>query len=312
MSFKIDHGLFLFDFTDHHAVLGVPVDADFKDLRKRYLQIARSLHPDTCSAASQSDKQRASQLLSKLVNPAYEKFSNERNRVEYMVILKEMSKRLGQEASAIQLRSELAKQLNESNNIEHVYKTAIHQLAQKQYKSLDQVLPLIGQISELNLVYLMRQGVSAVQLSSAALVTPSSPGAKTTAPPTSPLEAEESVVEPYLRRAQALMEQNIFAQARVELQDALKLEPNNSHCHSLIGVVYLKQNQFTMAKVHINKALQLDPQDPIALKAKQQLDQLAKTASGQPTTPTNASGSKRSDESKSGGFFGGLFGGKKK
>jgi len=26
--FKIDSGLFQFDFTDHHAVLGVPIDAD--------------------------------------------------------------------------------------------------------------------------------------------------------------------------------------------------------------------------------------------------------------------------------------------
>jgi len=34
--FKIDSGLFQFDFTDHHAVLGVPIDADFKDIRKRY------------------------------------------------------------------------------------------------------------------------------------------------------------------------------------------------------------------------------------------------------------------------------------
>ena len=103
MSYKIDSGLFLFDFTDHHAVLGVPVDADFKEIRKRYLQIARRLHPDTCQAASVVDKQLANSLLSKLVNPAYEKFSIERNRAEYVVLLREMSKRLTQEAASIQL-----------------------------------------------------------------------------------------------------------------------------------------------------------------------------------------------------------------
>jgi len=80
MSFKIDSGLFKFNFTDHHAVLGVPVDAEFKDIRKRYLKIARCLHPDSCSAQSEADKQRANQLLSKLVNPAYENFSQAGNR----------------------------------------------------------------------------------------------------------------------------------------------------------------------------------------------------------------------------------------
>lgn len=158
LFFKIDSGLFKFDFTDHHAVLGVPVDAEAKDIRKRYLQIARRLHPDTC-AASEADKQWASQLLSKLVNPAYEKFAQERSHAEYMVLLREMSKRLVQESAAIELKSELSKQLNESNNIEHVYRTSLRQLAQKQYESFDQVPQLIAQISELNLVYLLRKGV---------------------------------------------------------------------------------------------------------------------------------------------------------
>jgi hypothetical protein len=41
MSFQIERGLFKFDFTDHHAVLGIPVNADVKEVRKRYLKIAR-------------------------------------------------------------------------------------------------------------------------------------------------------------------------------------------------------------------------------------------------------------------------------
>src|SRR3712207_6925717 len=49
----------------------VPVDADVKEIRKRYLDIARRLHPDTCKAASDAEKQLAGELLSKLVNPAY-------------------------------------------------------------------------------------------------------------------------------------------------------------------------------------------------------------------------------------------------
>jgi curved DNA-binding protein CbpA len=135
MSLKIDSGLFKFNFTDHHAILGVPIDADFKEIRKRYLEIARRLHPDSCAAVTQADKQQASQLLSKLVNPAYEKFSKDANRAEYIVLLKEMSKRLVQESNCIDLKSEVSKQLNQTNNIEHSYKTSLAKLAETQYNS---------------------------------------------------------------------------------------------------------------------------------------------------------------------------------
>jgi curved DNA-binding protein CbpA len=290
MFFKIDSGLFQFDFTDHHAVLGVPIDADVKDIRKRYLNIARRLHPDSCTAESEAEKQRASQLLSKLVNPAYEKFSHERSRAEYIVLLKEMGKRLVQESAAIELKSELSKQLNQTNNIAHLYKTSLYKVAEKQYESFDQVLQLIAQISELNLVYLMRKGGNALQPPLPPQATTNSSEKIKDTPPLP--QQQESAVDQYLRRAQALMVRENFAQARVELQDALKLEPNNSLCHSLIGVVYLKQNQTTMAKVHINKALQLNPQEAMALKGKQFLDQVSKKSGGH--------------------LFGGMFGGKKR
>lgn len=310
MFFKIDHGLFNFDFTDHHAVLGVSVDSNFKEIRKRYLQIARLLHPDSCNASSEADKQRASQLLSKLVNPAYEQFSQERSRAEYTVLLREMSKRLGQESAAVEIKYELSKQLNESNNIEHTYKTALYKLAEKQYESFEQAPQLIAQISELNLVYLRRKGGSALPLPSSppAAVTGTSPN-KNTPPPT---PQPESVVEQYLRRAQGLIEKNSFTLARVELQDALKLEPNNSRCHSLMGVVYFRQNQLTMAKVHINKALQLNPKDQMALQGKQLLDQISQKTGGQPPAGSKSNEGKQSDQSGRSGLFGGLFGGKKK
>lgn len=304
MSFKIDSGLFKFNFTDHHAILGVPLDADAKNIRKRYLQIARRLHPDTCSAESEADKQRANQILSKLVNPAYEKFSQSHSRAEYIVLLKEMSKRLIQESATIELKSELSRQLNATNNVDHDYKTSVHQLAEKQYDSFNQVVQLISQMSELNLVYLMRKSGKAVQLPLPQGTTPTIKNA-----PSQPVEPE-SVVEQYLRRAQALMEKNNFAQARVELQDALKLEPGNSRCHGLMGVVYLKQNQTTMAKVHINKALQLDSREPIALEGKKLLD-LAQKAGNQPPSPQPTQ-NKQSDKSGGGSLFGSLFGGKKK
>ena len=313
MSFKFDSGLFQFDFTDHHAVLGVSVDADIKEIRKRYIKIARRLHPDSCTAESKADKEWANQLLSKLVNPAYEKFSQESSRAEYIVVLNEISKRLSQESTSLELKSELSKQLNQTNNIDHLYRTSLNQLAEQQYESFNSVLEIIAQISELNLVYLMRKGGKSLQLPSSSQSADLGGMKSPPPPPPPPPQQQESAVEQYLRRAEALMTKKNFAQARVELQDALKLEPNNDRCHSLMGVVYLKQNQTTMAKVHINKALQLNPQDPIALKGKQFLDQMARKSGGHPTPAAakNTQG-KQADDSGSGGLFGGLFGGKKK
>ncbi len=312
MSLDINIGLFKFEFTDCHAVLGVAIDADFKEIRQRYLKIARRLHPDSTAVKEEVERQKANDLFSKLVNPAYEKFTTERSRAEYLVLLKDISRRVKQEQNP-PLQHESSQELAKTNNIENIYKTALYKLVLNQYDDLERVTQVIAQISELNLVYLMRHADKAFP--SASHPFPSnirkSPEESKQAPPQQPDEpAQESLVEQYLRRAQKLMEKNNFPHARVELQDALKLEPNNAIGHSLIGIVYLKQNQLTMARVHINKALQLSPTEPMALRSKQVLEEaLPKVAEQANSAKTTAAGS--SDQPKSGGLFGGLFGGKK-
>ncbi|WP_026082606.1 J domain-containing protein [Mastigocladopsis repens] len=317
MSFKLDRGLFKYDFIDYHAVLCVPVDADIKDIRKRYLKIARRLHPDICVAQSDAEKQLAGELLSKLVNPAYEKLSREKNRTEYIVVLSQMGKRLVQESASMELSTDVAKQLASAPNYDHIYKNAIAKIAETQYDSLQKVQQIIALVSELNLVYIMR---SAGKLSTASpLVAQSNIHTTSTVhkapapPPSPPTQKEDSAVLQYIRRAQELMATNQLTQARVELQDALKLEPNNSRCHSLIGVVYLKQNLTTTAKVHFDRALQLDPKDQLALEGKRKIEQITghKPSSAKHTATPNTGG-KQPDKSGEGGLFGGLFGGKKK
>ncbi len=310
MSLHINIGLFKFDFTDCHAVLGVPIDADFKDIRQRYLKIARRLHPDSTAAKGEVEKQKANDLFSKTVNPAYEKFTTERSRAEYIVLLKDISKRAKQEQNPL-LQHESSQELAKTNNIEQIYKTALHKLALNQYEDLDRVTQIIAQISELNLVYLMRHADKAFMSGSQPFPsnTQKSPEESKKTPPTPEEPVQETLVDQYLRRAQKLMEKNNFPHARVELQDALKLEPNNTIAHSLMGIVYLKQNQLTMAKVHINKALQLDPTEPMALRSKKVLEEAVPKIGGQ-TNPAKTTGDS-SDKPKSGGLFGGMFGGKK-
>ncbi|MEH2448815.1 MAG: J domain-containing protein [Nostoc sp.] len=316
MSFKIDRGLFKYDFIDHHAVLCVPVDADVKEIRKRYLKIARRLHPDSSFTESDAQKQLGNELLSKLVNPAYEKLSGDRTRVEYILILSQIGKRLVQESTSVILNTDLGKQLADTANIDHFYKSAIAKLAQTQYDSLEQALQVIAQVSELNLVYLMRSGgkASAPPPPSAQPKVQSGTSEPNTPKNTPPAPAkEDSIVEQYVRRAQSLIDKNQFAQAKVELQDALKLEPKNSRCHSLIAMVYLRQNQLKMAKIHFDNALKLDPNDEIALQWKPKIDKaLGQQPNDHKVTSSPNNRDKQPDKSGSGGLFGGLFGGKKK
>ncbi|MBD2446479.1 J domain-containing protein [Nostoc sp. FACHB-152] len=317
MSLKIDRGLFKYDFIDHHAVLCVPVDADVKEIRKRYLQIARRLHPDSNNAATPGEKKLASELLSKLVNPAYEHLSAERVRTEYMIVLSQMGKRLVQDSASIELTTDIARQLAAAPNIDHSYKTAIAKIAETQFNSLQQVIPIIAQISELNLVFLMRSVGKAFavppptpQPTSSSHTSPNQASAP---PPPPPPPKEDSAAEQYIRRAQTLIEKNQFAQAKVELQDALKLAPKSSRCHSLIGLVYLRQNQLKMAKIHFDNALKLDPNDQIALSWKPKIDKaLGQQSSGSKVTSSPKTGHPEPDKSGGGGLFGGLFGGKKK
>jgi curved DNA-binding protein CbpA len=335
MSFQIDRGLFKFDFTDHHAVLGMPIGADVKEVRKRYLKIARRLHPDSCKAASDAEKKLASQLLSKLVNPAYEQLSQNNNR-DYLVSLGHMGRRLAAEGAKAPLASEAAKQLFRSGgaNLDNAYRSLVQKLATTQYDSLNAVLDKIAEISELNMVYLIlskgdfvksgerrvdartpgedpKKDAQAAAEARRKDLRPTPPGAPGS--PSSPLpDSGLTRAAEYIRRAESYMSKNNFAAAVLELREALKLDPNNSRCHSLIGAAYLKQNQATMAKVHINKALQLNPKDELAMKGKQYLDKLAQKGGGgsqQKVAPQPPAG-KPQDKPTDRKFW--PFGGKKK
>jgi tetratricopeptide (TPR) repeat protein len=307
MSFQIERGLFKFDFTDHHAVLGIPVDADVKEVRKRYIQIARRLHPDTCKAESEAEKKQASQLLSKLVIPANEHLS--KNNRDYLISLGHLGRRLAAEGGKISVTSEAAKQLSRAGaNLDNVYKKSVQNLAAKQYESINQALDKIAEISELNLVYLMLQGGKKLGGQSTYTGTGMAAGGTSTGTGTAaggtstggktlgmsgstgstlPDTTGTSRVAEYIRRAEGYMGKQNFAKAVLELREGLKLDQTNSNCHTLLGIAYLKQNQLAMAKVHINKALQLNPKDERALKGKMYLTRLIEqSGGGKPTTPS--------------------------
>ena len=332
MSLKIDQGLFNLDFVDYHAILGAPVDVDIKEIRKRYLSIARRLHPDSCATENEVDRRRAAEYLSKMVNPAYEKLSQEKSYAEHCVLLRLKGQQALKQQDTVVLTSDPARQLAASPDLDSVYRMGLQELVKNQYKQLGQTLEITGQISELNLVYLMRkesrgEAVGTQRKSAPAAAPPGSVGSPGAAKPSASAAnsrtpqlppTRAALIVANLRRSEGFEAKQNYPRAIQELREAITLEPSSSECHTRLGLIYLKTNQNTMAKIHFNRALELNPQDTVALEGKNRLEATNGTqavqvaAKGKPPDPKakpTAKGGK--PDSGSGGLFG-LFGSKKK
>ena len=320
MSFAIKHGLFKLNITDHHAVLGVSLDAEPKQIRLRYLKIAQKLHPDKCRSDPAKMKV-AGQILSKLVNPAYEQLSRKNTFAEHQLVLTQIGKRLSENQKKITVTSQPARELLKAgNSTELVYRKLLKKLTTEQYKSLEQVSESIEQISELNLVYLMLMSdrrINRNQTASPKATINKKSVSQTKATVTqAPAKTKEEIAEPttesrataFVNRAQQYISKGEFDRAITELKDALRIEPNHGVAHAVMGKAYLYKKQLTMAKVHIGKACRAEPHNPIVMESKKALDKLAKTAN---KTNRSSSTNKNSKPDNS-GFFSGFFGSKKK
>lgn len=322
MSFRIERGLFqLSESADYYAILGLPLDADTTQIRKRYLKITRSLHPDGNKTQDQQEKKLASTILSKLVNPAYEQlYKDKSRRSEYQLVLTQIGKRLAAEKPKTKLESEVALGLSKAGaNFENIYRSSIDKLSSDQYQSLEQVIPRIAELSELNLVYLMLSNGKGVKKAhqapqSQAKTLDNKPKASVKQAKSTPKVVQTEPVSPgasYVRRAKSYMEKNNFSKAVLELRDAIKLEPTNSDYHSLIGWAYLQQRQISMARVHLKKSLELNPENEEALKGFKVIEKLTGKSTAKTATTKQKSPSNSAKKSKGNGIFSGLFGGKK-
>lgn len=296
MSFQLQQGLFQFDFTDRHAILGVSVNAEEMNIRERYQTVARSLHPDSGKWKTDADRQLAVKLFSRLVTHAYGQLSKSSQLQEQTIMLELLGKRLVQQDGSIQIIDPLCQQLYQSgNDFELVYAQLLTQMATAQYTDLAKSVQVINQISELNMVYLLRKQLQSVRstppVSSAVAV------ATTAKESTSGDIAKASSIEGALRRAEDRMNRQNWVQAVQELREVIAVDLNNPQAHALLGMVYLRQKQMTMAKISINKAIQLAPKDPKVIQARQEFDR----ASNPKTSAKN--GSKKPGEGIF-GFFG--------
>lgn len=325
MSMKIESGLFSLEFTDHYAVLGVPIDADPKDIRKQYLKLARRLHPDSTAAESDLDRQRAQECLSKLVNPAYEYLKDERNFTEYQLMLKLVGQKALKQQETIVLTSDAARRLAGTiGSIENPYREALKQLAEQQYQHLDQMPEVTAAISELNLIYLMRRGKSGPPVTDGSAKEGGnsiSNGTGIRKPP-GPAAPKETLLDRSLRRAREHIAQGNSTEAIRELRDAVKSYPKEPKGHAELGLLYASLKQTTYAKIHLRKALELGSQDPRVTQVLKRVDPEgssgAPAAAGQstakpgsPARPDPRAGKPNSKDNNSGGGLFNFFGKKK-
>jgi len=316
-------------FSDPYAVLGVSVSADDRRILKRYHQVAKRLHPDVQTDSSEDHETFVTQILAKLVNPAYQRLKQEKQRSEILATLRFKVRRLVREGQ-FQPQGEASRHLQTvpEAEVDTVYEATLQQISATQYDSTASFTTCTQQISELNLVYFQRKmGEAIIREKRTGVIGVSSRSASGQATPSSATsaatsgQASSSSAAPgpgpmaysdrhYQRAREYLRAKNAPA-AIQELKDALKLEPKNSNFHSLMGQAYLLNQLPGMAKVHFKQALKLDPNNSVAQKYARQLNlDLTPTpppAAAAPAAPPTPTAKPAAPAAAPKGFLGRLF-----
>ncbi|NJR60144.1 MAG: DnaJ domain-containing protein [Cyanobacteria bacterium CRU_2_1] len=292
-------------FSDPYAVLGLSVTVDDRRVLKRYHAVVKRLHPDSYTIADATARAFASQILTRLVNPAYQKLKQEKNRADIIATLRIRAQLLSRKEALIP-KSEVALHLLKvpTQDLDIVYEQAIDRLAQSQFQPLTQFESVTQQLAELNLVYLhLKMGEPIIREKRTGIVAATQTKPPQFTPP--PIETAQLAVnyaQRHYQRAQEYAKKANWTQVVAELRDAIRLEPTQGEYHSLLATAYLMQNLVGMAKVHFRQALKFNPQDPLALRyaAKLKLTIESPASKAPPAKSPSAKGS-------GGGIFSSLF-----
>jgi curved DNA-binding protein CbpA len=294
-------------FTDPYALLGVSVAADDRRILKRYRAVAKQLHPDGLGDAAAPHREFATQVLPKLVNPSYQRIKQEKGRSEVLATLRFRVRRLkrDQQLKPVEQQSQELLAVPEPQ-VDVFYEHAVAQLSEHQYDSLENFEACTQKLSELNLVYLRRKmGEPVIREKRTGLMATASVPRSAEITADSPSEGKASglmYADRHFGRAQEYLKTQNTAAAIQELKDALRIDPQNSSYHCLMGQAYLLQKLPGMAKVHLKQALRLNPKNAVALKYAKQLN-LTLT---DPPRPSNAQPTTKPPTEKR-SLFGGLF-----
>jgi curved DNA-binding protein CbpA len=261
-NFKINKGLASYGISDHYAILGLPMTTDAAQIRKKFLKLAKILHPDVFGRTPE-EKETATKYFSKMVSPAYQLLNSDRERGEYLATLRMFAQNKKQKDEVPTLSSEIAQKLYRIPH-EITYKQYVDQVSPKQYETLDSIMEYTAILSELNLVYLFTQTSLNFSSGSSTMAPVGSQTANVEATP-----AAKPAQSPALRNlnmAELFISKKQWTDALKELLSAEKLDPNNAKVYALKGLVQMNQNAAAIAKASFQKALKLDPKEPTAVK----------------------------------------------
>lgn len=299
-------------FSDPYAVLGVSVTADERRIAKRYRQIAKRLHPDQQLGVTDEVRDFANAVLTRLVNPAYQRLKQDKSRAETLATLRFKVRRLTREQK-LTTESRQSKQLMhiDEAEVDIFYEKALTELSETQYASTDAFAAQTDAIAELNLVYLRRKmGDPVIREKRTGLMSPATVSTATVPPPDAPTAAEKKAEAPqvdygqkHVMRAKTYIASKSYAEAVQELRDAVRIDPNNSNYHTMLGQAYLMQNLVGMAKVHIRQALKLDPENQVAKKYAKRLE-MEVAAAPVPDSNAKHNHSSANGHEQRGGLFG--------
>ncbi|PSR19822.1 molecular chaperone DnaJ [filamentous cyanobacterium CCP3] len=298
-------------FTDPYALLGLSVAADERRILKRYRTVAKQLHPDALMHVAPELRQFATQVLPKLVNPAYQRLKQDKSRNEALAMLRFKVRRLSRDQQ-LTPTGEQSQQLLKvpEPEVDVFYEQAVDRLCDRQYESETDFESCTQQLSELNLVYLRRKmGAPVIRekrtgLMSTASIPRSPAPLPADPPPDGKAVSGLMYAERHYSRAQEYLKGKNVQAAIQELKDALKIDPQNSSYHCLLGQAYLLSKLMGMAKVHFKQALRLNPKNAVALKYAQQLKI---TVADAPVRDSGGNGSATRPTVEKRSLFGGLF-----
>jgi curved DNA-binding protein CbpA len=268
--------------------LGVAINTDVTQIRRKFLKLAKVLHPDVANYNA-VEKELATRYFAKLVSPAYQILTDDRDRAEYFITLRHLWQALKQKSTKIEPQSEVARQFLQYPN-EGNYLKAVGEIANMQYRHLNKVLDYTADLSELNLVYLMTQ---------ATLFQPVKGASSTSEDETVVQDPNQLKIDRGMQLAEMYVSKKLWTEAMLELKALEKLVPTNSKVHALMGLVYINQNLAVMAKTCFQKALNLDPKNPIALKYLNQSGGAQSSAASRAVKQPP-----KQEDKKGGGWFG--------
>ncbi len=274
---------------DPYAVLGIPVTADPQRIMKRYRTVAKVLHPDRYGLASPTTRDWVTQVLARVVNPAYSKIKDDLGQREILALVRLQA--LKNLKDGVPLHSDIARSLSQQavQNTEIFYEQQVSRIAEEMYSVPAELEGRIQSLLELNSVYLqIKQGEQQpLRQRRIGLMSPPPPpapsptarpaggnashGHANNGPLSDSLGSPCNYAQRHYDRAKHYAQNADWKDALQELKDAIRLDPNCSNYHALMGFIYLKQEQVGMARVYFKQALKLNPDDKLAKRFSQYL-----------------------------------------